>query len=522
MAVEFLLIDQGATTRVQFDSDGGGTPSYAQVVKLGNPVDGGSGIAPGDATDGYLFQSAKLIPGTGATNLGKAIDSIAGATDTGVGALMVRTDAPATITPASGDWAAPRLSKRGSQWIEPADNTASGNLTSTTSVTLSDLQGASTVAFDLRGTFVATLQFEASIDGTNFFAIQSLPTTPGALVTSATAVGSWQADVAGYAQVRVRCSAFTSGTVNVTIRASVGVGLLGLDSPLPTGANVIGAVTQSGTWTADTELPAAAAMSDTISRTLSTPQVGALLMYDDASNYVRAKGDVTGGAWVQGPAATDLPVAGKPLLTGARASAASPTDMSADNDIIPITVDRSGILYSRPFDHVVSSVTPTVSTTPAYSAQDQVGGVMTFTNAARKAGGIGEIYAATIRFAALSGLAATNQLVIHLFHNRTTAPTITSSDNGALQITDANLVAGEFMGTLIMSYDFPAIGAAEMGGLIGFTDNFTMYRQFAKPWLFKCGSSVSSIYGVCSYSTGSTLQFAGTTDMTVTLFIKQY
>jgi hypothetical protein len=44
------------------------------------------------------------IPGTGATNLGKAKDSAAGATDTGVALLAVRDDEQATITPVDGDY----------------------------------------------------------------------------------------------------------------------------------------------------------------------------------------------------------------------------------------------------------------------------------------------------------------------------------------------------------------------------------------------------------------------------------
>ncbi len=39
------------------------------------------------------------IPGTGATNLGKAIDSVGGATDTGVAALVIRDDPRTTLTP---------------------------------------------------------------------------------------------------------------------------------------------------------------------------------------------------------------------------------------------------------------------------------------------------------------------------------------------------------------------------------------------------------------------------------------
>lgn len=54
-----------------------------------------------------------IVPGTAATNLGKAIDSIAGATDTGVAMLAIRDDALATLTPADGDYAPLRVDSQG-------------------------------------------------------------------------------------------------------------------------------------------------------------------------------------------------------------------------------------------------------------------------------------------------------------------------------------------------------------------------------------------------------------------------
>lgn len=54
-----------------------------------------------------------VVPGTGATALGKAIDSVAGATDTGVALLAVRDDALTTLTPADGDYAPIRVDSTG-------------------------------------------------------------------------------------------------------------------------------------------------------------------------------------------------------------------------------------------------------------------------------------------------------------------------------------------------------------------------------------------------------------------------
>jgi len=59
-----------------------------------------------------------VIPGTAATNLGKAIDSAAGATDTGVAVLAIRDDALATLTPVDGDYVPLRTNDRGALWIK--------------------------------------------------------------------------------------------------------------------------------------------------------------------------------------------------------------------------------------------------------------------------------------------------------------------------------------------------------------------------------------------------------------------
>lgn len=96
---------------------------------------------------------------------------------------------------------------------------STGTITSTTSVQASviDAAGAGCVVF---GTYSASLTFEASIDGgTTWIAIQgqqidtgAVTTVPGALVNTAR---GWEFGTSGMTHIRVRCTAFTSGTVNV-------------------------------------------------------------------------------------------------------------------------------------------------------------------------------------------------------------------------------------------------------------------------------------------------------------------
>lgn len=80
------------------------------VARLAGPVPAGtSNIGDVDVLT--------LIPGTGAINLGKAIDVAAGASDTGVMVLNVRRDALITLTPIDGDFVPRYSDARGAQWV---------------------------------------------------------------------------------------------------------------------------------------------------------------------------------------------------------------------------------------------------------------------------------------------------------------------------------------------------------------------------------------------------------------------
>jgi hypothetical protein len=62
---------------------------------------------------------------------------------------------------------------------------------------------------DATGAFVGTITFEGLIGG-NWVAIGAEPFAGGALVTTATANGSWRIRTAGTEGVRARCSALTT------------------------------------------------------------------------------------------------------------------------------------------------------------------------------------------------------------------------------------------------------------------------------------------------------------------------
>lgn len=66
------------------------------------------------------------------------------------------------------------------------------------------------------GVTSATLTFEATVDGTNWVALQATNLNDGNAATTATANGLYRMTVLGLAQVRARISTYSSGTINVT------------------------------------------------------------------------------------------------------------------------------------------------------------------------------------------------------------------------------------------------------------------------------------------------------------------
>lgn len=98
-----------------------------------------------------------VVPGTGATNLGKAADAVAGATDTGVVPLAIRDDALSTLTPAEGDYAPLRVSSTGALHVTGGGGGVQYNIDDAASAT-----ATGTVALVVRKDSAASL---AGTDG---------------------------------------------------------------------------------------------------------------------------------------------------------------------------------------------------------------------------------------------------------------------------------------------------------------------------------------------------------------------
>lgn len=87
------------------------------------------------------------------------------------------------------------------------------NATITVPLTDADRVGVQLVS----SSFVGTVSFFASIDGTNFVALGMTPSTGAAVATTATAAGLWSADVSAYCCVQITATAYTSGSMAALI-----------------------------------------------------------------------------------------------------------------------------------------------------------------------------------------------------------------------------------------------------------------------------------------------------------------
>lgn len=101
------------------------------------------------------------------------------------------------------------------------DNNANGTITANAQSVSLDVRVHEEAVVQLSGTWVGTLQFEATSDGTNYIALPATVVVTPAVsdVTSATANGAWRLDVRAFNTARVRASAWTSGTATVHVQA---------------------------------------------------------------------------------------------------------------------------------------------------------------------------------------------------------------------------------------------------------------------------------------------------------------
>ena len=94
------------------------------------------------------------------------------------------------------------------------------------------LNGHSSAALTISGTFAGALQIETSADGASYVASSAKQLGSALLSASATAPGVFRVDVTGMTDIRVRATAFASGTATVQLAASAAAGLSQVLNPV--------------------------------------------------------------------------------------------------------------------------------------------------------------------------------------------------------------------------------------------------------------------------------------------------
>lgn len=78
--------------------------------------------------------------------------------------------------------------------------------------------GASAIGLSVVGTFVGTVNFEATVDGARWHSLTMTNVASGASEDGTTGEGGWTADVRGLSLVRARVSDYVSGDITVAAR----------------------------------------------------------------------------------------------------------------------------------------------------------------------------------------------------------------------------------------------------------------------------------------------------------------
>lgn len=124
---------------------------------------------------------------------------------------------------------------RANEFLGSLDQITGGTVTDARAITASlgslnaesvmDLNGQAVAVFDLRTAAASlTLVFEATVDGTNYFGLPGYDNLTeqylAAVIVTTTLAKTYVVGISGYRRIRVRVSAYTSGSVTVALRAS--------------------------------------------------------------------------------------------------------------------------------------------------------------------------------------------------------------------------------------------------------------------------------------------------------------
>ena len=103
--------------------------------------------------------------------------------------------------------------------VPQIETSGSGTIATLGGVVTVTVPFAATMSVNITGTWIATLTFEGSVDGTSFFPILASAPATGVAASTTSANGAFIAGIGGYQAFRVRASTYTSGTATVMYNA---------------------------------------------------------------------------------------------------------------------------------------------------------------------------------------------------------------------------------------------------------------------------------------------------------------
>ena len=204
-------------------------------------------------------------------------------------------------------------SNQGTLPVQSVDNTASGTITTQNlvptgtatagSAVAISVSGIGTVTIQVTGTYTGALSPQVTTDGATWVTqaaavLQNMATGANSATIPSAAVGIYQIEVNGHAQFRLTALAAVTGTATITLRGAAGTSQVSISTlPLPTGAATAALQTTGNTSLASIDTKLTSPLTVTVGSALPT-----------GANTIGAISNTSFGSKIAGLSAANAPV----------------------------------------------------------------------------------------------------------------------------------------------------------------------------------------------------------------------